>query len=577
MEGARIAAVPIGLLDLSGATFDSVTSGAGGLFRICAPSLKQIALTATFDGHDAARVGDIMSGKPIRLQLGSGGRRLSGRIVDRLGRSQANAEVRLALGLGGSGDIFLVRTNDAGYWCASVPDGDYLVHATTPGHESVTRLLNQGNDAPELVVEPRSSRVPPHSVTEWLRTAAIPLASVQPGGDKTDLAPIRKIIGDARVVGLGEVTHGTREVFQLKHRLVEYLVGELGFTVFAIEFGLPESIAIDDFVMGRGGNPEQLVAAQSAAVWRAQELVDLIRWMKDWNQQHERKVRFHGLDMRVGSGAAQEVFSYLRAVDEAVLSSQAAKDLAPLASPGTYRDALRRSNPELLQLTLQAKELAKLLDDRRGSYIEKSSQETWWRATMQARALSQTLEWRAAANPLAKVQVRERAMADNAMHLLDRYGPDGRAIIWAHNAHVSGDASAEPQMSGVHMRRRLGASYRVLGTLMYQGSYQASDESGRLRQYQVPPAPTGSIEAAIATSNHPIAALDLGVLPSSGEVADWFGEFRVMRQYDGLFDDERPEGWSDPAQMVARNYDALLFISNGTSARPIVNAGAGFR
>lgn len=568
--GARVTLVPTGLLDLSGASFETVRADAVGRFSFTNISGGRFAVTATADGLEAARANVEPTALPMRLELGRGGRGLSGRVVDRLGRHQANAEVRLTLGLGDAGDIFLAHSGSDGAWEVIVPDGDYLAHAIAPGHESSTRIIPHGRDISDLVLEPRSHPIaPPLAVSEWLARAAVPLNTVEPGGSNSDLAPLGKVVGDARVVGIGEVTHGTREVFKLKHRLVEYLVSELGFTVFAIEFDLAESIAIDDYVMGRGGHPEQLLAAQSVAVWQAEELTDLIRWMKDWNERHDRKIRFHGIDMRMGHRAAEAVMEYLRSVDQSALTSSAATAIAPLANAATYRETLRRSSAELDMLALRAAELSKRLDERKIEYVAKSNHDDWWRAAGQARVLAQMLEWRAGKSRLGKVLVRERAMADNAMQLLDHYGPDAKAIIWAHNAHVSGDPNAEPEMSGVHFRQRLGEDYRALGTVLHRGSYQAAGDDGQLRSYMVLPSPPGSIENVIATAKHPIALLDLRALPASGEVADWFGSFNVMRQFDGLYDDQRPEGWANPAQVVTRNYDALLFIDNGTSARRI--------
>ena len=72
------------------------------------------------------------------------------------------------------------------------------------------------------------------AVTEWLATHALELSHVSAGHGFEDLQPLEKWIGDARIVALGEATHGTREFFQLKHRLLEFLVTKMGFTVFGI-------------------------------------------------------------------------------------------------------------------------------------------------------------------------------------------------------------------------------------------------------------------------------------------------------------------------------------------------------
>ncbi|HTY89198.1 MAG TPA: hypothetical protein VMB80_17255 [Candidatus Acidoferrum sp.] len=80
----------------------------------------------------------------------------------------------------------------------------------------------------------------------WLSTNAIRLETVEAGHGFADLQPLKPVIGPARIVALGEATHGTREFFQLKHRMLEFLVTEMGFNIFAMEATLPESFDIND-------------------------------------------------------------------------------------------------------------------------------------------------------------------------------------------------------------------------------------------------------------------------------------------------------------------------------------------
>src|SRR5215510_12728002 len=75
------------------------------------------------------------------------------------------------------------------------------------------------------------------TVSNWLSRSAIRLKSVEAGHSFDDLQPLKSILKDVRIVGLGEGTHGTREFFQIKHRLLEFLVNEMGFTLFVMEGG----------------------------------------------------------------------------------------------------------------------------------------------------------------------------------------------------------------------------------------------------------------------------------------------------------------------------------------------------
>src|SRR6266700_1205944 len=145
----------------------------------------------------------------------------------------------------------------------------------------------------------------------WIRARAIPLATVEAGNGFADLARLRGIIGEARIVSLGEATHGTREFFQLKHRLLELCVCELGFTVFGIEASYPESLRVNDYVLHGTGNPAEALAGMRFWTWDTQEVLALIEWMRAWNRTHERKVKFYGFDMQSPTEAALGVIDYL--------------------------------------------------------------------------------------------------------------------------------------------------------------------------------------------------------------------------------------------------------------------------
>jgi erythromycin esterase len=566
VSGARVALVPIGLFDLSGSRFATVVSDADGSFRFSSVDEGRYGVTAT-RGSGAAWVADVGAGAAVTLQLGASGRRLSGRVVDRNGRPRAGAEVRLARGLGEAGDVFLVDSGANGGWSAVLPEGDYHAHAVHRAGASAQ--VATGTESVDLVVEPVGTGLP-QGVVDWLRRNAVPLSTVEPGRPLDDMAPVRSLIGDARVVGLGEVTHGTREIFQVKHRLLEFLVAELGFNLFVIELALAESFAIDAYVLGGPGDPEMLLAGQLVSLWQTEELRDLLRWMREWNRTHARKVRFHGVDVRTGVRAARDLLVHLRRVDRAELASAAGRALAPIADPVAYQDLVRRPKPELAALADEMRGLAERFERRRSSYVSRSGTDAWWRAAAEARALAQMLAWRAATDTAGRVRVRESAMAENAMRALERYGAGTRAVWWAHNAHVSGNAEAAPRMAGVHLRAQLGPAYRAFGTLLGRGAYQVANQSGMLLTSTVTPsASPGSLEQALAAAGHPLAIIDLRTVPESGAEADWLRAFQPLHQFDGLYDDHRPEGWTNPRAIVTREYDAILFVAEGTVARSL--------
>src|SRR3954451_25127445 len=110
-------------------------------------------------------------------------------------------------------------------------------------------------------------------VTAWIKANALPLASVEPGSSFDDLAPLRPMLSKARIVSMGEATHGTREFFQLKHRLIEYCVSELGFTIIGIEASYTECLRVNDYVLHGTGNPAEALAGTRFWVWDTEEVL----------------------------------------------------------------------------------------------------------------------------------------------------------------------------------------------------------------------------------------------------------------------------------------------------------------
>ena len=155
------------------------------------------------------------------------------------------------------------------------------------------------------------------AVTGWLAERAIPLSGVRAGAGFDDLRPLKSILKDVRVVGLGEATHGTREFFQFKHRMLEFLVKEMGFTVFAIEASYPACWNINEYVLTGKGDPAAALASQGFWTWDTHEVADMIAWMRDYNTTatEGRKVRFLGYDIQHLGRVMTVVTAYLDRLD----------------------------------------------------------------------------------------------------------------------------------------------------------------------------------------------------------------------------------------------------------------------
>lgn len=401
------------------------------------------------------------------------------------------------------------------------------------------------------------------SARSWLATNAIQLETVEAGHGFDDLQPLRRVIGPARVVALGEATHGTREFFQLKHRMLEFLASEMGFTVFAIEATMPEAFDINDYVLTGQGDPKKALAGIYFWTWDTEEVLAMIEWMRSYNAdpRHLGKLKFYGFDMQSAPRAAKATLAYLHRVGSP-LAETADKDLGILANPYTEPgfDLLPKDKKAAAAKTIRA--ILSSFDREKMAYIGRGSADNWTIARQHVQVLSENLELRSA--PIFNPQIRDRAMAENIRWILDHEGPDTKAVIWAHNGHV---ATSEGGM-GWHLRRVYGVSMVVFGFAFNQGGFQAREgpfqSKGGLRSFEVGPAPAGSLDALLASADLRIAAVDLRTLPKSGPVAEWFAQPHGTRDFGALYFGDSPQL---AQRTVAKLYDGLLFVEKTSSAK----------
>jgi erythromycin esterase len=128
-----------------------------------------------------------------------------------------------------------------------------------------------------------ATRTPTESPTpttaDRISESAVPLSTAAPGEDVADLQPSGDTLASAKVVGLGEATHGTREFFQLKHRILRYLVVEQGVRTFAWESGFAMSRALDDYVRRGAGDAKTALSTGGYGVWQTEAVLAMVEWL----------------------------------------------------------------------------------------------------------------------------------------------------------------------------------------------------------------------------------------------------------------------------------------------------------
>ncbi len=332
-----------------------------------------------------------------------------------------------------------------------------------------------------------------------------------------ELASLGKMIGDARVVALGEGDHFAAEPMLFRNRLLRYLVEQKGFTAIAIESGIVESRVVHDYV--RGGTGELSGVLNQGITWTFDELPQnaaLVRWMKDYNAdaRHARKINFYGFDVpgspsnpkaKRGVGTAlSEVLRFLQRVDSKSAAAFQTR-LAPylgdmhfdLYRPGSGGGYYRFTQSERDTLTAVIADLVAMIEARQAEYTAASTPEDYqWaeRAAIGARQVDCWLRQvpigcRATREQLRFLDfasdLRDRAQADNLDWIIRREGPAAKVLVYAHNGHLSkapitwhwrpvGDSGGAGgayahAVAGTYLSQRLGTGLVTIGNLIGKG------------------------------------------------------------------------------------------------------------
>jgi len=410
----------------------------------------------------------------------------------------------------------------------------------------------------------QESKIAPE-ISNWLRQNAIPLTMAEPGGSLDDLMPLKMIIADARIVALGEATHGTREFFQMKHRMLEFLVQEMGFTTFALEANWPEANRVNDYVQTGKGAPAQLLAGLYFWTWDTQEVLDMIQWMRAYNQTRGSAppVSFRGFDMQIPRMAVDNVIQYVLKMDPA--ASKQVDALFSCFRP--YQEALQSYAGASLAIRTQCRQdlqaVVDLLRQRQADYEGRSSRAEFAQALHSARMVQQAESVFSVAN--GDHPARDRYLAENVSWLLDQAGPNAKMVVWAHNGHVGVDSTSGESM-GAHLRKQHGNAMVSFGLTFYGGSFNAltmseSGQFGGMAVHHVAPPSENSYEYCFHSAGLARFALNLRGIQRGTPATDWLFGPHLLRYVGAGYADANPEAFFR-AVVLPEMFDVIVFFED---------------
>ena len=426
---------------------------------------------------------------------------------------------------------------------------------------------------PEPDVKPTLQETIEQNLKIELNATLQPLSTTDPSLPLNDLAFLGNM-GNAKIVGMGEATHGTQEFFQMKHRIFKYLVEKQGFRYLAFEYDLGGCMALNELIQSGQGDIKTWMSKQMYFwTWRTEEVLQLFLWMQDYNRNKpdSEKVHLVGVDCQFTSQSVPQLVSLLSRYDNSFATEVSSK-LNSIVKTELYKGETFNSIQQARNGVLpQINEVGRALNERAASISQLTSPAHYQqiRRVYETIVQAEIIQYSQIINAETAFTFREKYMAENLDWVFSQYG-NVKVALWAHNEHVAkNDQFVGFNLSslGGNIQAKYGTAYQVIGFSMGSGDFKAYNAlNNRLE--------TMRLEAPLANSlNYSLTQVDE---PRYGvKLADlqkryfWNGRLSSSRPFlsiGAVFNAQQIENYFYPIRLD-QLYDVIFHFDNTNPSR----------
>ncbi|MGV0580906.1 erythromycin esterase family protein [Mycolicibacterium elephantis] len=445
----------------------------------------------------------------------------------------------------------------------------------------------------DLLATPTTEATVSRLETRLSPAEIIRAAAVRAPGGLPPTEALEEIVGDARVVLIGESSHGTHEFYEARAEITKWLLEKKGFCAVAAEADWPDAYRVNRYVRGLGDDNSAEEALRGferfpAWMWRNVVVRDFVDWLHAHNQRRrsdgDRQAGFYGLDLYSLHRSMQEVIAYLDKVDPRAaarararyacfdhVSADDGQAYGFAAAFGAGQSCERQALDQLIEMQRNAVEYARrngLLAEDEAFYAQQNAQtvrnaEAYYRTMFGGRVTSWNL--------------RDQHMAqtlDALLAHLDRHNgrEPARIVVWAHNSHV-GDARAtevtgDGQLTlGQLARERFGDDCRLIGFTTYTGTVTAASEWGGIAERKVVrPALNGSVEELFHETGEPDFLVSAMIDRSAAEPLD---TVRLGRAIGVIYLPETERQSHYYHVRPSEQFDAIIHVDHTRALEPL--------
>jgi erythromycin esterase-like protein len=408
--------------------------------------------------------------------------------------------------------------------------------------------------------------------------AAEPLPDI----DDEEFGTIFDRFADARVMCLGEASHGTSEFYRARAAISRRLIERHGFTIVAVEGDWPDCATIDRYVRHRPWREGELKAFERFPMWmwRNEEVDGFVRWMRRHNENlaYDRMCGFYGLDLYNLGGSMRAVIDFLEEEDPelAALAHRRYGCLDPWAEdPAIYGrhsliEGYARCEVGVIQML---KDLLRKQVDCFGPECDE-----WFDAAANARLVKDAeAYYRVMYHGSAESwNLRDTHMFETLSMVLDAKGPSAKAIVWAHNSHIGNAAFTDMGQRreeiniGQLVKEKWDSRARLIGFGTHTGTVAAADDWDQpMKTKRVRPSLSGSHERMSHDSGVERFLLDLREGEVGRDVREELMEPRLER-FIGVIYRPETERWSHYSEAIlAKQFDGWVWFDETSAVTPL--------
>jgi erythromycin esterase-like protein len=395
-----------------------------------------------------------------------------------------------------------------------------------------------------------------------------------------DLQPLFDKIKNARIVMLGEASHGTHEYYTWRSYISRKLIREKGFQFIGVEGDWPDCYKVNQYV-------KQDDHAKSAKevlhsfdrwptwMWANWEIVALAEWLCEYNRllKRNKKIGFYGLDVYSLWDSLDSIMNYLKKTDPAayVKAEEAIRCFEPYKTDeGTSYAHATQLVPDLCQD--EVVDLLKEIQNRLPLYD--SDEEHVFSAEQNALiAVNAEKYYRAMIQGGPESwNIRDSHMEETLERLLDFHGPDSKAIVWEHNTHIGDSRATDMTDEGMfNIGELVRNKYKeeevfLVGFGSYEGSVIAGSSWGApMKEVEVPEARESSWEYLLHQAGDDNKLLLMDDLKDTLFDNQRIGHRAIGVVYRPLY--ERYGNYVP--SLLAQRYDAFIFIDRTRALHPL--------